>query len=71
MNDLQDRLDSAFGNGPAHRPLEPVLAAGRRAVRRRRVAAAGGVLAVLAIVGGTGIALAGGHPSATPPPLTQ
>jgi hypothetical protein len=71
MNDLQDRLDSSFGSGPAHVPLAPVLAAGQRAVRRRRLAAAGGALAVLAVAGGTGIALAGGHPSAGPVPATH
>ena len=51
MNDLQDRLDSSFGPGPAHQPLEPLLLAGHRAVRRRRLAAAGGALAVVAVVG--------------------
>ncbi len=71
MNDLQDRLDSSFGHGPAHPPLDSLLTAGRRAVRRRRLAAAGAALTVLAIAGGTGVALAGGHPSAGRPPVTH
>jgi hypothetical protein len=71
MNDLQDRLDSSFGSGPAHPPLAPVLTAGHRAVRRRRLAAAGGALVVLAVAGGTGVALAGGHPSAEQAPVTH
>jgi hypothetical protein len=34
--DLRERLDASFGEGPGHRPLEDRLAAGRRALRRRR-----------------------------------
>ena len=46
--DLGERLDASFDDGPPHRPVEERLAAGRRAVRRRRRWAIVGSVAVLA-----------------------
>ncbi|WP_121254537.1 hypothetical protein [Nocardioides ferulae] len=53
---LHDELDAAFGSGPAHRPVEVTLGAGRRALRRRRVSALAGAVAVAAVLG-TGFAV--------------
>jgi hypothetical protein len=49
---LQQELDRAIGDGPAHRPVEETLQAGRAALRRRRVGAVAAA-AVLALVGTT------------------
>jgi len=50
--DLRERIDESFGDGPAHRPLEERLVAGRRAMRsRRRTALASSVTAVVASLG--------------------
>ena len=38
--DIRDRLERSFGDGPAHPPVGSDLAAGRRALRRRRGATA-------------------------------
>jgi hypothetical protein len=52
-DDLRAMIDGSFGDGPAQRPLADTLDAGHRAVRRRRVTAAGaGLAAVLVLVGG-------------------
>lgn len=67
MDDLRDHLEAAIGTGPQQRPVEPLIAAGRRAVRRRRIAAVAGTAAVLAVVGST-YALAGGQPDAARDP---
>lgn len=48
---LQEELDRAIGDGPEHAPVEHTLRAGRRALRRRRVGAAAGTLAVVAVIG--------------------
>ena len=58
---LQHELDEAIGHGPAHRPVEDRIDAGRRALRRRRAAvglAAFGMVAVVGVgyaVSGTGL----------------
>lgn len=78
--DIRHELDRSFGEGPAHPPVEVPLAAGRRALRRRRAlvgAAAAGVM----VVAGASYAVAGSgsapdadrpivavEPSATPEP---
>ena len=67
MDDLRDHLDAAIGTGPQHRPVEPLLTAGHRAVRRRRIATIAGTAAVVAVVGTT-YALAGGQPDAARDP---
>ena len=46
--DLARALDESYGDGPAHRPIEPVLRTGRRVRRRRQVL--GGSAAVMAAV---------------------
>jgi hypothetical protein len=48
--DLQERLDASFDEGPPHRPVEERLAAGRRAVRRRRGTATTGAAVALAVL---------------------
>jgi hypothetical protein len=48
--DLQERLDASFDEGPPHRPVEERLAAGRRAVRRRRGTATIGAAVALAVL---------------------
>ena len=50
---LQQEIESSFGDGPAHRPVEDRLAAGRAAVRRRRVTGAVAAGAVVAVLGAT------------------
>jgi hypothetical protein len=64
---LTEELDRSFDSGPAHRPIEDRLVAGRRLVRRRRIAATAATAAVLAVIGTTGVALTGaGGPSTDP-----
>ena len=51
---LREEIEQSFGNGPAHRPIEDVLVAGRRGVRRRRtVAGVATAVATLAVLGAT------------------
>jgi hypothetical protein len=66
MSLLHQELERSFGEGPAHQPVEETLRAGRRALRRRRVGAAAGALAVVAALG-TGYAVS----TAGPEPLTS
>jgi hypothetical protein len=49
--DLKDHLDEAAHAGPAHPPVADRLAAGRRAVRRRRLGVATGLAALVAAGG--------------------
>lgn len=51
--DLRALIDTSFGDGPEHRPLEATIGAGRRAVRRRATSVISAVLAVLMVGGGT------------------
>ena len=51
MSLLQRELERSFGEGPAHQPVEETVRAGRRALRRRRIGAAAGALAVVAALG--------------------
>src|SRR4051812_22805510 len=57
--DLRDQIERSFGEGPDLPPTRDLLVRGRRALRRRRVAEAGSVLAV-AVVAVSGFALVGG-----------
>jgi hypothetical protein len=57
---IAEELDRAIGHGPGHRPIEERIAAGRRAVRRRRAVGAVASLAVVAALGGSAWALADG-----------
>ena len=60
---LQQELEGSFGEGPARQPVEETLRAGRRALRRRRVGAAAGALAVVAALGtGYAVGTAGTQP---------
>lgn len=76
--DLSRALDESYGDGPAHRPLEPILRTGRRVRRRRQMwqgsaavmAAAATVVAVAAaadLVGGDEVHVVA-QPSATASP---
>lgn len=69
--DLRDHLASLAAHEPPTRPAHEHLAAGRRALRRRRVAELGAVTAVLAVLAG-GWAVVGddGSSRATEPPAT-
>ncbi len=56
MNDDTEHFDldlGELGAGPAHRPLEDRLAAGRRALRRRRAGTGLASVAVIAVIGTT------------------
>jgi hypothetical protein len=46
--DLRDRIESSFGDGPPHPSIHVRLDAGRRALRRRRLASSGATAAVVA-----------------------
>lgn len=55
---LGDRIDASFGTGPGVVPVEALVARGRRALLRRRIASGAGALAaVVVVVGGTTLVL--------------
>lgn len=59
MLGIADQLDAAIGAAPPDAPaLEPTLALGRSALRRRRISYAAGVVAATLVIGGTAWALA-------------
>lgn len=71
-NGAPERLDLGFGDGPAHRPLDARLTAGRRALRRRRAVSGVATLAVLAAVGSTySLASGGGSEAGGVDPAAQ
>lgn len=51
MSLLRQEIEGSFGDGPAHRPVELWVEAGRRALRRRRIAATAAALGVVAVLG--------------------
>ena len=51
MSLLQQEIERSFGDGPEHRPVELRVEAGRRALRRRRVAATAAALGVVTVLG--------------------
>jgi hypothetical protein len=53
MSMLREELERSFGDGPAPRPVEELLVAGRRALRRRRLGSAVAALGVVAVLGTT------------------
>ncbi|MBM7516728.1 hypothetical protein [Nocardioides nitrophenolicus] len=58
MQDLTDRLDAELRTPPpATFDVAATVGAGRRAVRRRRLAAGGAALALALVVGGAGVAV--------------
>lgn len=64
MSQLFEEIDRSFGDGPAHRPVEERVVAGRKALVRRRVASGAVGLVVVAALGGGAWALApGGSPT--------
>jgi hypothetical protein len=48
---LQDEIEHSFGAGPAHRPVEELVAAGHGRLRRRRAAGGAAALATIAALG--------------------
>jgi hypothetical protein len=50
---LREELEESFAGEPAHRPVEQRIAAGHRALRRRRVATAAVACGVVAVLGAT------------------
>lgn len=62
MTDLRDEIERSFGTGPALRPVEDRITAGRRALVRRRVAAGVAALAAVAVVGTGAYAVMPGDP---------
>ena len=58
ITDIREELDRSFGTGPAHPSLESQLAAGHRALRRRRTALVSATAAVAVLVGGASYAVA-------------
>lgn len=63
---LDEQIERSFGVGPEHRPIEERIAAGRRALRRRRAAAAVASVGVVAVIGtAVAVALPGADDSST------
>lgn len=59
--DIADRIEAGLGTAPTPAPpLVDTLRAGRRAVRRRRLAVGAGGVAAALVIGGTALALAPG-----------
>jgi hypothetical protein len=50
---LREEIEKSFGTGPEHRPVEQRIAAGRRALWRRRVGAGLAAVGVVAVLGTT------------------
>ncbi len=65
---LIEELDRSFGDGPAHRPVAPTIAAGHRLVVRRRLVAGAGATVAAVLLGSAGFALGGGGSTAEPEP---
>ena len=68
--DLHEHLETSFGDGPAHRPVDDRLVAGRRALRRRRTATTGGAAVVAAALALTPAAVSHLHGASDPAQLT-
>ena len=69
---LREEIEQSFGDGPAHRPIEELVATGRRRVRRRRAAGLGAALATVAVLGATyAVTTAGSEGSGAPPIATD
>jgi hypothetical protein len=64
---LIEELDRSFGDGPAHRPIEHTLTAGRRLLLRRRLATGAGVAVAVVVLGGMALAGGGGSTAAPEP----
>jgi len=66
---LREEIEQSFGAGPAHRPIEELVAKGRRRVRRRRAAGLGAALATVAVLGATYAVTAPGSEGSGAPPI--
>ena len=62
--DIHDEIDRSFGAGPEPRPVDALVADGRRALRRRRATTGAAALALVLVAGGTTWAAAGPGPHA-------
>lgn len=71
--DIESRIDSSFGDGPAAPSLDLLLAEGHRALRRRRMVTGVAGLAVAIVVGGSALAVNGNgnEPDARSPYVTE
>jgi hypothetical protein len=68
---LREEIEQSFGDGPAHRPIEELVATGRRRVRRRRAAGVGAALATVAVLGATYAVTAPGSGGSGAPPIAS
>jgi hypothetical protein len=66
---LREEIEQSFGTGPDHRPVEELVARGRRRLLRRRAAEMVAAVAVVGVVGATYSAVApgGGADRGSPP----
>jgi hypothetical protein len=69
--DLRDRIETSFGDGPSHRLIEERLDTGRRALRRRRLAATGSATAVVAALALTPAVMSHLRTDPQPTPVTR
>jgi hypothetical protein len=69
--DLRDRIDTSFGDGPAHRPVEARVEAGRRALRRRRMLTTGAAAATVLVAATAPLAVAQLHHPGERLPVTR
>src|SRR5512139_400618 len=67
MDTLQEQLDRSFGDGPPLPPVGSHVAAGRRALRRRRAASGVTGLAAAAVLVTGGYAVWPGSPTGSDP----
>jgi hypothetical protein len=67
MDTLQEELDRSFGDGPPLPPAESHVAAGRRALMRRRVASGAASLAAAAVLAMSWYAVSPGTPTGSDP----
>jgi hypothetical protein len=66
--DIRDEIERSFGDGPPLAAADDLLVRGRRALRRRRLAETGAVLATaVVVIGGAAIATGGHQPDAAQP----
>ena len=71
MGTLQEELERSFGDGPPLTPVEVRVAAGRRALVRRRAATGVAGLAVAALLAAGWYAVVPGEPRGTGQPATD
>lgn len=69
--DWHELIDRSFGDGPAHRPVEQRLAAGRRALRRRRIVVGAAAVALTVAAGSVAMAAQPSDPRSVSPVVEQ